>query len=83
MRKLCITFLSIAFLTSCANQTTNEAVPSSEDTAVFNQHVESWKTAISGFSSEDPVKVMSIFADSLKWNNPEPLMNVKDRKSVV
>ena len=58
--------LVIAFLASCANQTTNEAVPSSEDTAVFNPHVENWKTAISGFSSEEPEKVMRIFADSLK-----------------
>ncbi|MDC1355761.1 hypothetical protein N8205_02835 [Flavobacteriaceae bacterium] len=80
MRKLCITFLSIAFLASCANQTNNETIPSAEDTAVFNQHVENWETAINGFSTEDPEKVMSIFADSLKWNNPEALMNINKTK---
>ena len=76
-----MTFLSIAFLVSCANQNSNETADLSKDTAVFNQHVKDWKTAVSGFSLEDPEKVMSIFADSLKWNNPEALMNVYKTKA--
>ena len=51
-----------------------------EDNATFNKNVEAWKNVVSGFSSEDPEKVMSIFADSLKWNNPEALMNVNKSK---
>ena len=81
MKKLCMTFLSIAFLVSCANQNSNQTTDLSKDTAVFNQHVKNWKTAVSGFSLEDPEKVMSIFADSLKWNNPEALMNVNKTKA--
>ena len=76
-----MTFLSIAFLVSCANQNSNETADVSKDTAIFNQHVKDWKTAASGFSLEDPEKVMSIFADSLKWNNPEALMNVYKTKA--
>ena len=78
MKKRFLILLSATVLTSCTN--TNDAGPSAEDTTTFNKHVESWKMAASGFTSEDPEKVMSIFADSLKWNNPEALMNVSKTK---
>ena len=58
----------------------NNTVPSAEDNATFNKNVESWKNVVSGFSSEEPEKVMSVFADSLKWNNPEALMNINKSK---
>ena len=47
----------------------NNSVPSAEDIATFNKNVESWKDVVSGFGSEDPEKVMSIFADSLNMSN--------------
>ena len=80
MKKVFITLFSLILLTSCATQTTNEKGPSEEDTATFNKHVESWKKAANGFTLEDPEQVMSIFADSLTWNNPEAFMNITKTK---
>ncbi len=64
MKKIFISALSLIFLASCA-QTINETVPSADDTATFNKHVETWKKAANGFTLEDPEQIMSIFADSL------------------
>tara|TARA_B100000767_G_scaffold63994_1_gene60123 strand:- start:799 stop:1332 length:534 start_codon:yes stop_codon:yes gene_type:complete len=80
MKKVFIALLFLIVLASCANQTTNEKGPSSEDTATFNKHVESWKKAANGFTLENTEQVMSIFADSLTWNNPEAFMNITKTK---
>ena len=72
MKKIFLSILMLSLMYNCDNN----SVPSAEDIATFNKNVEAWKDVVSGFSSEDPEKVMSIFADSLKWNNPEALMNV-------
>ena len=79
MKKIFLSILTLAFVFNCSNNSTS-SVPSDDDTATFNKNVEAWKQAISGFTSEEPSKVMSIFADSLKWNNPEALMNVNKTK---
>ena len=76
MKKILLSILMLSLIYNCDNNT----IPSAEDNATFNKNVESWKDVVSGFSSEDPEKVMSIFADSLKWNNPEALMNVNKSK---
>ena len=78
MKNFVLSLITICFIFSCSN--TTSCGPSAADVANFNKHVDSWKEAISGFSSEEPEKVMSIFADSLKWNNPEALMNVNKSK---
>ena len=78
MKNFVLSLFAICFIFSCSN--TKNCGPSDSDVATFNQHVQSWKDAISGFSSEESEKVMSIFADSLKWNNPEALMNVNKSK---
>ena len=51
MKKILLSLLAICFILSCSNTTTSG--PSEEDIATFNQHVEAWKDAISGFSSEE------------------------------
>ena len=71
MKKIFLSILMLSLMYNCDNN----SVPSAEDNATFNKNVESWKDGVSGFSSEDPEKVLSIFADSLKWNNPEALMS--------
>ena len=76
MKKIFLSILMLSLMYNCDNN----SVPSAEDNATFYKNVESWKDVVSGFSSEDPEKVMSIFADSLKWNNPEALMNVNKSK---
>ena len=78
MKKIFIFLLSIPIFISCTNSNIG---PSEEDVATFNKNVETWKMAANGFTSEDPEKVMSIFADSLKWNNPEALMEVTKTKA--
>lgn len=81
MKKLCAYLLLTGLLVGCSNSKESQSGPSVEDTATFNSHIESWKEkVINGFSSEDPEKVMSLFADSLKWNNPEALMNTNKTK---
>jgi hypothetical protein len=80
MKKLLLSLLTVTLFFSCVTNNTNSLTPSAEDTAIFNKHVESWKLAASGFTAEDPEQVMSIFADSLIWNNPEALMNVTKTK---
>ena len=80
MKKLLLSLLTVTLFFSCVTNNTNSSTPSAEDTAIFNKHVESWKLAASGFTAEDPEQVMSIFADSLTWNNPEALMNVSKTK---
>ena len=77
MKNIVLTLFTLTFIMSC----TSDSGPTEQDTATFSNHVESWKMAASGFTSEDPEKVMSIFADSLTWNNPEALMNVTKTKA--
>jgi hypothetical protein len=78
MKNIFILLLSILIFTSCTNSNVG---PSEEDVATFNKNVETWKMAANGFTSKDPEKVMSVFADSLKWNNPEALMKVTKTKA--
>ena len=59
MKKIFLSILMLSLMYNCDNNT----VPSAEDTATFNKNVESWKGVVSGFSSQDPEKVMSIFAE--------------------
>ena len=80
MEKIFIFLLSIPIFT---NFTNSNVGPSEEDVATFNKNVETWKMAANGFTSEDPEKVMSIFADSLKWNNPEALMEFTKTRAAV
>ena len=78
MKNILILLFTITAFLRCTNTSVG---PSQEDTATFNKNVETWKMAVSGFNSENPDKVMSIFADTLKWNNPEALMNVTKTKA--
>ena len=68
MKKL-ILLLGIVIL-SC-NPQTEKADDSAANQAKFEQAVATWKIFPEGIADRDLDKVMSIFADSLKWYGPD------------
>ena len=68
MKKL-ILLLGIVIL-SC-NPQTEKADDSAANQAKFEQAVATWKTFPESIADRDLDKVMSIFADSLKWYGPD------------
>jgi hypothetical protein len=74
MNKSILLILAVLIL-SC-NQPT-ESLDSTQNKERFNKNVKSFKkTFVAGFKTEDPDLMMSLFADSLKWNNPEAVSGV-------
>ena len=68
--------LILAVLIISCNQPT-ESLDSTQNKERFNKNVKSFKkTFVAGFKTEDPDLMMSLFADSLKWNNPEAVSGV-------
>ena len=63
--------LTLAVLVLSCNQP-NESLDTAQNKERFNKNVNSFKEKfVAGFKTEDPDLMMSLFADSLKWNNPE------------
>ena len=74
MNKIILLTLS-ALVLSCGQTAKN--IDTSKDKELFNKNVKSFKNKfVAGFKSEDPELMMSLFADSLKWNNPEAVSGV-------
>ena len=74
MNKIILVTLS-ALVLSCGQTAKN--IDTSKDKELFNKNVKSFSNKfVAGFKSEDPELMMSLFADSLKWNNLEAVSGV-------
>jgi hypothetical protein len=71
---------ALAVLALSCNQPA-ESLDTSKNKELFNKNVDSFKKKfVAGFKSEDQGLMMSLFADSLKWNNPEAVSGVYKSK---
>ena len=76
MKNIITIIVAILFM-SCNNTTTisNDSGVSEEQKAIFERNVNTFKNGIvKGFKEENVGVSMEMFADSLKWNNPEAIL---------
>ena len=76
MKNIITIIVAILFM-SCNNTTTisNDSGVSEEQKAIFERNVNTFKNGIvKGFKEENVGISMEMFADSLKWNNPEAIL---------
>ena len=76
MKNIITIIVAILFM-SCNNTATiiNDSGVSEEQKAIFERNVNTFKNGIvKGFKEENVGVSMEMFADSLKWNNPEGIL---------
>ncbi|MDG2370997.1 MAG: hypothetical protein P8L83_00070 [Flavobacteriaceae bacterium] len=81
MKKIVLVISCLLVLTSCKNissdvsEAVEEKLNNEKNQEIFDSHIAAWKnTFLKGFEQENLDLAMNLFADSLKWNNPEALM---------